>query len=119
MLLKLATAAGLRLRVWRGGGEGGSLSAARALFARARAVVGVHGAGLANVVMCPRGTALVEVTLPEKKYWRYFRDAAVSLGLAYAAVPLDPPAEGLFNSAVTVPVEALRDAVERALWLGG
>jgi capsular polysaccharide biosynthesis protein len=40
--------------------------AAFELFASAAAVVGTHGAGLANVVVCPPGTAVLELALPEE-----------------------------------------------------
>jgi hypothetical protein len=34
-----------------------------ALFSQASVVVGLHGAGLANILFCPKGTAVIEISL--------------------------------------------------------
>ena len=63
-----AAEAGARLRVFRGEKEG--IAAAVQAFSRARAVVGVHGAGLANAVFCAAGTPLLEVRYPGF-HWKF------------------------------------------------
>ena len=45
-----------------GGGEPLAPTAAANLFASASVVVGVHGAGLANAIMCRRRAALIELS---------------------------------------------------------
>ena len=56
-------------------GSESTLRGARTAFGRARVVVGVHGGGLANVVLCRPGTAVVELALTEP----CFRDYATWL----------------------------------------
>jgi hypothetical protein len=69
----------------------------RAAFANAQAVVGVHGAGLANVIFCQRSAAIVEI-LPANYATPAFWYAAEYFGLTYlplvaaisaGAAPLD------------------------------
>jgi hypothetical protein len=53
-------------------------------FRGAQAVVGVHGAGLSNIVFCTPGTAVVEVPLNPFAEGPYFRAIARARGLRYA-----------------------------------
>ena len=52
------------------------------LFASASLVIGLHGGGLSNVILCSPGTPLVEFALPEPTM-RFFAHAAVALSLPY------------------------------------
>ena len=58
-------------------------------FASAALVVGVHGAGLANIIFCHPGTNVLELTLPEPEF-REYEAIAANLGLSYATSPLPP-----------------------------
>jgi hypothetical protein len=58
-----------------------------AMFSRAAAVVGPHGAGLSHILFCPPGTAVVELMFmhsPPMMFWHM----AAALGLRYALAPL-------------------------------
>jgi capsular polysaccharide biosynthesis protein len=62
-------------------------AAAVAMFARAAAVVGPHGAGLSHALFCQPGTALVELVFmhsPPMMFWHI----AAALQLRYAMAPL-------------------------------
>ena len=67
--------------------EGLSVAEQIALFAQAEAVIGVHGAGLANAVFSPPGTLLIELQ-PERRegiqllYW----NMAAASGLRYIRI---------------------------------
>jgi len=52
------------------------------LFQNARAVVSSHGAGLANIAFCPRGTKVIEFCSPEY-LTRHLRDIAYFAGHDY------------------------------------
>ena len=56
------------------------------LFSRAVVVVGSHGAGLGNVILCRPGTALIEFSLPSPQM-RYYAHLAVALDLLYEPLP--------------------------------
>eukprot|EP00041_Stephanoeca_diplocostata_P013767 m.243721 g.243721 ORF g.243721 m.243721 type:complete len:381 (+) comp19460_c0_seq2:645-1787(+) len=62
---------------------------ALALFSRASVVLGMHGAGLANAVVCAPNTTLIELALPEP-HATYYAHLARANGLRYHAVPLRP-----------------------------
>ena len=68
------------------------------LFASASLVVGLHGAGLSNVIFCAPGTPLVELALPEPTM-RFFAHAAVALSLPYWPLFLE---EDLFRKDIEV-----------------
>ena len=80
-----------------GGGGGGRVvvfdggkmptSEAVALFQQAAAVVGVHGAGLSNILVSRPGTLLVELGF-RAPATAHYEHAALALGLQYAKVPL-------------------------------
>jgi capsular polysaccharide biosynthesis protein len=59
------------------------------LFADAEIVVGVHGAGLANLVFAPQGTAVFEI-FPSKSELPFFSRIAQMRGLSYACVHGEP-----------------------------
>jgi capsular polysaccharide biosynthesis protein len=62
-------------------------ASAVAMFARAAAVVGPHGAGLSHALFCQPGTALVELVFmhsPPMMFWHI----AAALQLRYAMAPL-------------------------------
>ena len=81
-------------------------------FRSARVVVGVHGAGMANIVFCSDNVSIVEIgyttgmPMPEI----YF-DQARFLGLRYWAVA----GRGSYNGQVTVGVSALTNTVALAV----
>ena len=83
------------------------------LFAGAQTIVGMHGAGLANLVFAAPGTKVVEL-LPE--VWRNpcFANLAISGGQAYESVPVAPvgPKRG-FQADGCVDIEAVRVACSR------
>ena len=45
-------------------------------------VIGVHGAALSNIVFCPQGAAVVEITMKEPCF-RDYTHATQALGLSY------------------------------------
>jgi len=67
-----------------------------ALFARAEAVIGPHGAGFTNVIFCDPGTRILEMFHPDfisPNFW----DCSTTLGLDYQAlVTSDPPVHSPF-----------------------
>jgi hypothetical protein len=58
-------------------------------FASADLVVGPHGAGLSNVVFCPRGSRLIEL-VPGDRPFPYFYSAACAAGMRYRALLTTP-----------------------------
>ena len=125
-LLDALRAAPLDARVFADDDDDGRRDgpAARALrvFGRADAVVGVHGAGLANAMLCRSACALLELALPRAPHARYFEHLARSLALPYAAaeVAVDAPLGAPAYSAHTVcPREHPADVVVRLLALLG
>lgn len=79
-LANLTTVAGLRLEVFQG--DRTSLAETIALFGEARAVIGVHGAGLANMLFAPPGTKVFEIALRTPRH-RDYMHAAAALGHEY------------------------------------
>jgi capsular polysaccharide biosynthesis protein len=78
------------------------------LFANAKAVVGLHGAGLANLVFSPPGTRVVEI-LPSVWQNPCFANLAARIGATYANLPASPHGErkGFAADAVVDPQELL------------
>jgi tetratricopeptide (TPR) repeat protein/nucleotide-binding universal stress UspA family protein len=89
------------------------LAAAAARMAAAGVVVGVHGAGWANLLFVGGGAQAVELALPEP-HAIYAAHLAAALGIGYECVPLD--GTGL-HSAPRVPVRVgeVARAVRRAM----
>ena len=87
------------LRVFEGGRT--KVADAVALFARAAAVVGVHGGALANVVFCAPSTAVVEIAPRSVQSWHYAH-AAAALDLRYTRVHLEPDERGIAAQAVAL-----------------
>jgi len=69
-----------------------------ALFARARMVVGTAGAGLANLLFCPSGAHIVEMT-PLDRFHPGLWLAAEKLGLVYGVLPCAAELDGLHPDA--------------------
>ena len=68
-----------------------------ALFSRARVVIGVHGAGLSNMLACQAGTGVVEL-LPHDTLPTCYARAAAALNLRYAGfVPQEASFHGVFR----------------------
>eukprot|EP00967_Tisochrysis_lutea_P033116 scaffold39294_cov34-Tisochrysis_lutea.AAC.5 len=88
------------------------------LMSSANVVLGVHGAGWANILFCVRKrTSAVELALPES-HAIYTAHLAAALGLSFEAVALR--GAGLHSAAkVRAPIARLKDALRRALrWAG-
>jgi len=68
---------------------GGNSTGQRALelFSRAVVVIGSHGAGLGNIMLCRPGSVLIEFALPSPQM-RYYAHLATALDLLYDALPL-------------------------------
>ena len=94
------------------GGASASLDDDIRLFHRARVVVGVHGAGLTNMLFCAPGAAVVELGVTEPCCGMY-RHMARALGLRYAAHELGQSAFHL--SHVHVDVASVARLVRQAL----
>jgi hypothetical protein len=71
-----------------------------ALFRQAEMVVGTHGAALANLLFCPPGTPVIELS-PDCEYRPFFNEMAAKLGLTHAVLPC-PTDDGSFNGRLTV-----------------
>ena len=54
------------LHIFRG--DSLSLPDTISLFGSARLVIGLHGAGMANMVYCPPGTHVLEIALPTPRH---------------------------------------------------
>ena len=79
VLRTIAEDAGVDFAVFKGG----PALEARALFRRAVAVVGVHGAGLTNVLYAPRDALLLELGFTPASTW-HFRHLAAALSMKSA-----------------------------------
>jgi hypothetical protein len=75
------------------------------LFRRAEMVVAAHGAGLANLLFCPPGTQVLELS-PDCEYRPFFNEIAAKLGLSHAVLPC-PTDDGTFNGRLTVNTDRL------------
>jgi hypothetical protein len=83
-------------------GQGADVDETIHLFSTAQIVIGVHGAGLANIAFCPAGTLVVELVLPQP-HAQYYSAIAAALGLTYrSSVPVTPVGEGTAYNAVSV-----------------
>ena len=87
-------------------------------------IVGVHGAGLANLVFCRPGTRVLEL-MPSDTPWRFYYSLCSSGQMPYGVVvgkslrerrnTIDLPT----NAPFTVPLEELREAISALLSRGG
>ena len=110
--------------------EGLTVQEQIALFAEAEAVIGVHGAGLANAVFSPPGTLLIELQSPElyaiprasagrfgssdRSHDLFWNLAAVA-DLRYLRIVCKPVTPGRRNSDVEVDCSHLNSVLRR--WL--
>eukprot|EP00300_Choanocystis_sp_HF-7_P012399 c17872_g1_i2.p1 GENE.c17872_g1_i2~~c17872_g1_i2.p1 ORF type:complete len:477 (+),score=84.65 c17872_g1_i2:933-2363(+) len=114
-------------RVHQSGGNAGMFvfdgslpnSDAIRLFARADAVVGVHGGALANAVVCREGALLLELAF-RSPYVRHYAHLAQALNLRYSPVWLEASTKGVGSDVVrlqvggdTVVVQKLGEVVQR------
>ncbi|KAF4678082.1 hypothetical protein FOL47_005361 [Perkinsus chesapeaki] len=91
------------------------------LFSRAAVVVGVHGAGLSNILFCRKGTAVIELGFATPLSWHYMY-LAEALGLRYERVLVDGAGEddrAMGRKRLLVNVEMVVEAVRRVLKGGG
>jgi hypothetical protein len=79
------------------------------LFRRAEMVVAAHGAGLANLLFCPPGTQVLELS-PDCEYRPFFNEIAAKLGLSHAVLPC-PTDDGTFNGRLTVDTSRLAGVI--------
>jgi hypothetical protein len=70
------------------------------LFARAEMVVAPHGAAMANLIFCPPGTKVLELS-PDCEYRPFFNEISAKLGLTHAVLPC-PTDDGTFNGRMIV-----------------
>jgi hypothetical protein len=70
------------------------------MFLNAEYVVAPHGAALANLLFCPPGTRVLEIS-PDCEYRPFFWVIAQKLGLIYGAMPC-PTVDGTFNGDLSV-----------------
>ena len=71
------------------------------LFRRAEMVVAPHGAALANLIFCPPGTQVLELS-PDCEYRPFFNEICGKLGLTHAVLPCATH-DGTFNGRLVVP----------------
>ena len=102
---------GLRLVVFHGGEV--TIAQSIELFRQARVVVGVHGAGLANILFCAPGATLIEVPMLEPTY-RDYMHAAAALDIRYW-VHAALPARSYRKRGVEVPPRPLARLLRRVL----
>lgn len=95
------------------GGEATPLEAA-ALFGRAKVVVGVHGAALANALFCDETAVLVELGFRAAAA-RHYEYLAFALGIGYERIPLDADARSVAAKRVSVGDDAIKAAVRAAV----
>jgi capsular polysaccharide biosynthesis protein len=58
------------------------------MFAYAHLVIGLHGAGLANIAVCARHTMVIEITPNEGGFADYFKHLATGLGHRFNRFPI-------------------------------
>jgi capsular polysaccharide biosynthesis protein len=98
--------------------SGMSVAAQAALFASARAVVGPHGAGMANLLFCKPGAIVLEFFSPlyvNFCYWTLARGADLTYWYMFGAGPEIPDSvdPSLGSAPIHVPIPTLRRAVEQ------
>ncbi len=83
-----------------------------AAFLGARTIVGLHGAGLANMVFSPPGAVVVEIMDGAPPHPPFFERLAAGCGNHFLRVPAQGPLNG---ASLTVDTRAVLAAVDRAL----
>lgn len=106
---------GVDVREFDGAEEGAERAVT--MFSRAAVVVGVHGAGLSNILFCSEGTTVIELGFanPLVRHYMYIAEA---LGLSYERVLLEGAGRderAMGKKKVAVDVEAAVEAVRRAI----
>ena len=94
--------------------EGGDSSIRKAIstFSAADVVVGVHGAGLSNILFCTPGTTLIEFGFTNPMS-THFEHVAKSLGVIYIKKFIENRFEhGMSTGIVKISKEALNEVVE-------
>ena len=82
------------------------------LFYGAEVVVGLHGAGFANIIFCNDKISLIEI-MPNKTYQlEYFRNLSAGLGFNYFQTVAEG---GFYASNLIIDVEAFVSAVSSTL----
>ena len=88
-----------------------------ALFSQAKIVCGVHGAGFANLLFCPRGAGCIEIHgIPVRDAVHYW-SIADSAGLNYAVVACKRQGGGHNDDDLRVDVAELAKAIDCVLSL--
>lgn len=78
-----------------------------AVFSQAEFVIAPHGADLSNLLFCPAGTRVIELS-PDAQFRFFFAQIADKLGLSHAVLPC-PTLDGGFDSDLHVdPARLLR-----------
>jgi hypothetical protein len=92
------------------------LAATAALMQRAAVLVGVHGAGLANMDLMQPGSVVIEIALPPEHVCAcIFASWAGALGLHHVPTPVAAAPGAGFDDPVTVPVRTFSADVDVAL----
>ena len=73
-------------------------------FANAKLVLGIHGAGLANILWCQPGTKVIEIFHPNFAPWCY-AILANQLGMDYYCMGRQPGLMEIESRAANVPVD--------------
>lgn len=85
------------------------IRALHGLISRARGFVGIHGAGLANALLAPEGTPVIEIR-PHGGAWLMLELAGRSAGLDWQV--LDCPADPVVPGRSVLPIQALLDRLQ-------
>lgn len=86
-----------------------------ALFGRARAVVGVHGGALTNMIFCPENAKVFEIGFTSP-FAGHYRHLAASLGLEMHLLPIKADERGIAaNDVALQDAAAATDAIRAAL----
>jgi len=92
--------------------EGMSMKDQILLFQGAEFVISPHGAGLANLVFCERGTKVIEL-MPLAQFRPFFWLISQKLGLEHAVQFCDSPVNGDFQSSIEVHTGKLATLMEK------
>ena len=101
-----------------GHGKGmGRLQRAREVLSRAAVVVGVHGAGLTNLLWAPKGTPLVEISLFTNRHRDFMHFSAALSSTYYIVMVRDYNRIAAFDEQIDVNATVLARTVKMALAL--
>ena len=94
----------------------GRVHRARAIFSRASVVIGVHGAGLTNILFAKKGTPVIEISLYTARHRDYMHLSAALLHPYYAVMVNDSRSVSMFDELVSVDIAELMSSINMALF---